>query len=89
LDKSILSSLLPIRLFLRRIPSYPLIWGDLLNIDETIGPFTYDEEIYVQIRLIHRYIDDQNSKKPIPFEWISKEVSYLSVLESALFYEEE
>ena len=87
--KSFISSLLPIRLFLRRIPSYPLIWGDPLNIDETIGPYTYDEEIYIQISIIHRYIDDQNSKKPIPFEWIPKAVSYLSALESALFNEEE
>jgi len=43
----------------------------------------------VQISLIHKYIDDQNSIKPIPFEWIPKAVSYLSALESALFNDEE
>jgi hypothetical protein len=86
--KSFISSLLPVQLFLRRIPLFPLIWGDPLNIDETIGPYTYDEEIRVQISLILRYITNQNSIKPIPFEWIPKAVVYLSAIESALFNEE-
>ncbi len=88
--KSYISSLLPVRLFLRRIPSFPLIWGDRLDIGKTIGPYTYEEEIQVQTRLIMDFIARQNDPvKPRPFEWIPKAVLYLSALESAFFCENE
>ncbi|NQT60969.1 MAG: hypothetical protein HQ557_18530 [Bacteroidetes bacterium] len=84
-QRGFISTLLPIRLFIRRIPSFPLIWGIPLNINETIGAYTLKEEIKVQSLLIKKYIKNIHSNdKKIPFEWIPKAVLYLSALELVL-----
>lgn len=81
-QKSFISKLLPIRLFIRRIPSFPLIWGKPLKIEDTIGPYTFKEEIEIQIKLIKKYIiNTKSDEKQIPFEWIPKAVLYLAALE--------
>ena len=83
--KGFISTLLPIRLFIRRIPSFPLIWGSPLNVNETIGVYSLKEEISVQSSLIRNYIENTNSnEKGIPFEWVPKAILYLSAIELVL-----
>ncbi len=81
-QKGFISKLLPIRLFIRRIPFFPLIWGNPLKIEDTIGPYTFKEEIEIQIKLLQEYIKNTNSDYiQIPFEWIPKTILYLTAIE--------
>ena len=82
-QKGFITTLLPIRLFIRRIPYFPLIWGTQLDINETIGAYSFEEELTVQSNLIKKYIANTNGKE-IPFEWIPKAVLYLSAIELVL-----
>jgi hypothetical protein len=84
-QKGFITKLLPIKLFIRRIPQFPLIWGTPLSVDETIGPYSLKEEIHVQSLLIESYIERLNaSENKIPFEWIPKAVLYLSAVEAVI-----
>ena len=81
-QKGFISRLLPIRLFIRRIPFFPLIWGTPLKIEDTIGVYTLEEEVEIYNQLINEYIIKSKSiKNQIPFEWIPKAVLYLAALE--------
>ena len=81
-QKGFISKLLPVKLFIRRIPFFPLIWGNPLEIENTIGPYTIHEEIKVQTVLLTKYINNIDSiNNKIPFEWIPKAILYLAALE--------
>jgi hypothetical protein len=87
--KSFIATLLPIRLFLRRLPCFPLIWGKEIDLSTTIGPYSYREELKVQTKLIQNYINRYNSDNPVPFEWIPKAILYISAVELVLKYKSE
>lgn len=83
-QKGFITKLLPVKLFIRRLPHFPIIWGKEIDTNNTIGPYSYNEEAKVQIKIIKNYIKQINAKtKPVPFEWIPKAVFYLSAIELA------
>ena len=89
-QRGFITTLLPIKIFIRRIPFFPLIWGVPLNIEETIGPYTIQEEIAVQSSLIRGYIASARStEQQTPFEWIPKGILYLASLEAVLLLKAE
>ncbi len=84
-QKGFISKLLPVKLFIRRIPFFPLIWENPLKIEATIGSYTIIEEIEVQTTLLKKYINNLDSiNNKSPFEWIPKAILYLAALELEL-----
>ncbi len=82
-QRGFITTLIPAKMWLKRIPSFPLVWGNALRIEETIGPYTSTEEVRVQSTIIRSYIDRWRADpESFTYEWIPKAVLYLSAVES-------
>ena len=86
-QKGFVSQLIPIRLWIKRIPHFVHIWGERFNAAETIEPYSSVEEAKTQIAIVRDYIAKwRNAAESFHFDWIPKAVMYLCSVESEAEY---
>ena len=82
-QRGFISKLIPIRLWIKRLPHFVHIWGKMFNAAKTIGPYSNTEEAKIQIGIIRGYIARwRNDTDSFHFDWIPKAVLYLCSVES-------
>ena len=70
-QKGFVSQLIPIRLWIKRIPHFVHIWGERFNAAETIEPYSSVEEAKTQIAIVRDYIAKwRNAAESFHFDWI-------------------
>jgi hypothetical protein len=86
-QKGFITKLIPIKIWIKRIPHFVHVWGEKLNLAETIGSYSHAEEAENQIRIINGYIAKwRRDEDTFHFDWIPKAIMYLCSAEAEAEY---
>lgn len=84
IQRGFITRLIPIRLLVRRMPHWRLVWGRSIDESEMVDPYEDSEELMVQAGIARSYIGrHRDDVASVPFEWIPKMVLYLAATELA------
>ena len=83
-QRGFITKLIPVRLIVRCLQYWPLIWGPPIDPKVIMSPYAYEEEALVEIELADDYVREHLSAGTPPFDWILKIIMYICAIEAVL-----
>ncbi|MBT3272394.1 MAG: hypothetical protein HN368_04505 [Spirochaetales bacterium] len=86
-QRGFITKLIPIRIWIKRLPLFLHVWGKKLQTLKTITPYSCAEETEIEIGIIRGYISKwRNDQQGFHYDWIPKAVLYLCSVEAEAEY---